>query len=315
MVAPRLRIVAGIILALVLAVPAVLAGLGGIGYRATTGDGVRFHVTAYDENGTIVYTSDIAKAAKLAAQGRTDLHSLDDEAAYEPYGTRLLEPGERRPGLPEDGLLIDDYLRGHREGDTVWTPYVDSPFGRIQKEGVLDAWVGPVLTQETYDRQRLEASVGTEREHVFDLLGSVEDPQVGHEFTYANALPARIVQVTDTHIVIDYDAIEGARVFSTIYGINFTVHQHGDDMMMLEADTTPGDILYTARCRSPDGKLRPGNYQVVSANSSEIRLEGVILSPEDNMLSKVLKVELEVVDIEGAGYWQRLGSYLSWRKP
>lgn len=263
------------------------------GPGAGPADWVSYHLTAYDLDGAVVFTTDSDLQASEIAAGNL---ALDDEVLKTQLGARsgnLSESFGRPLDAKADRFLPSTYLFGHRAGETVWTPYFHRPFGTPPTDELAKR-IGPLAT--TFDIELATYSNETRRANAESLYGPESELLPGATIQYGGGVPATVLERNATHAKIQLQDVDGTRLRSLKMGFDMLVESR-EDASHLTPVLEIGQTFDTAGCGLPKATIAPGRYTVVSETESAwiIKRDLGSLAP---LLGQPLRFEITILEVK-----------------
>jgi hypothetical protein len=255
-------------------------------------DWVSYHLTAYDLEGTVLFTTDPDLHASQIAAGNS---ALDNEVLSTQLGPRsgnLSESFGRALDSNANRFLPSTYLFGHRAGETVWTPYYHRPFGTVPEDHLAKR-IGPLATR--FDIDLATAYNETRRANAESLYGPLSDLVPGASIQYGGGVPATVLARNATHATLQLQEVDGAILPSLKMGFDMIVESSGG-VSYLTPVLEVGQTFDTAGCGLPDATIGPGRYTVVRETDSTWVLQRDLgnLGP---LWSQPLRFEIRILEV------------------
>jgi len=230
---------------------------------ASEGDYVAFHISAFDPDGQLVWTSDPERAHIAILAGNERLERNLSHATYQP---RL---GFLSLNDPASGAVNPSrFLLGHREGDAIRTPLIQGALGEPPRFHV-NRLLGPFNATFTVNDTVWTASLREANAQDQD-----RKPFAGAEFLYAGTLPAIVRETQEDQHRIEILATEGAVVYSRPLGFHLTIRANAEGRVVLEPILTRTQAFETEKCGIPID-LPPGKYVVLDESE-----DGFVVVPQ-----------------------------------
>lgn len=285
-----------VILAAMLASGGTLAAASSVrmGEPIQPRDTVQFHMTVFDSEDRVVYTTDAARAQSEIAAGNAMLDPAVDDSPT--YGVRkLVIPTERPSGhVGNDARIpLAAFLVGAREGDVVESPFIINPFG-VPKTYAVPAMLGPADVEFTvdlsmlYDEEHRARSVETFGER------SVFVP--GARIPY-DILEATVLDVQGDVAWLRVEPDEGDVLRSETLGFPLRVREAGEGKVTLHPVLVTGDVFETKGCKLPVESLPPGRFRVVTVGAEGATVEAAPLYLE-HLQRATLRLEFTILEVE-----------------
>lgn len=258
------------------------------------GDRVTYHVSAYTEDGTLVYTTNGSTADEALRDDNADLDPKANLSEVRPrQGTVNFSKLADRANQGES-FQLSRFVIGNHEGDIVRTPLIHAPFGTTETYRIPTTF-GPMDKRFTVNLTTVDQASNESAGQGPDVRA--EDYRPGARLPYAGFLEIQVLDVTADQASVELLASSGDRFHSDILGINFTVEEHGGDQVLLHADVREGETFLTGGCQLPLDDLPRGRYRVVDIQDDRFLVETAPLYNE-HLLDRTLQFEVEILQVE-----------------
>jgi hypothetical protein len=262
-----------------------------------TGDHVFYHLTAFTEQGEIIFSSDPEVLEEAALQGKT---SLEPTLGHPKQGLRntTMWDAYTIPEQVQSRWVPQPYLHGLRVNDAVKTPLVYKPFGPLPVPALAKTF-GPLSTSFTLNLAEAYSSENATRTaQDYGPRGGFEP---GRVVPYMGTLTARVESIADEVAILTILVQGEETVHSDAFGFDMKVHRNPNGSVVLEPVVKIGQAFTTAGCGLPNNTLTAGTYTVLAETEAGYTLGRDMTEQERRLVIGPMQFMVKVVRIERDG--------------
>lgn len=264
------------------------------------GDAVAFHVTAYRQDGAVLFTTNPEMAGRELGTGNPWINPDLTNDTYQPIVGRARPAPQTTEVSARAAFEPWGFLLGHRPGDVVRTPYIVEPLGSRRNFSVPAA-IGPLETVFVLNLTQLYDDENATKTRA--RWGDRDGLRPGAVVPYAGVWQASVVGVEGDSVTLRAGARPGEPVRSRTLGINLTAQELQEGWVLLRPELAVGDVFVTQGCELPVDRLVPGRFRVVAELPDRFIVQR---APPyfEHVLGENLRLELEILELDKGWSWR-----------